>query len=240
MLSSCLQWRLQKIISLLCPLSRNFCGLFLRIRFGILDWKIAGIFRWFFFWSPSSTEWSTKNSSKKLGRNSEQSSGQNSGRKFEKFRELSFCDFSDLIFFPPKTVYNNFVPNGIVSELRPDVNLAPKNVSHQDAPNVRFVWRVLSRSAKISSRRHHKLERATWLLRRQKPNANFWKWLKESPEDKNFRKPLRRKQPSAKILKISRNTLKSGRSDIFYLLRHHLKYPRSFRSFLPFAFFPSA
>ena len=33
----------------------------------------------------------------KFGENSERNSGQNPGRKFEKFGELSFCDFSDLI-----------------------------------------------------------------------------------------------------------------------------------------------
>ena len=52
-----------------------------------------------------------------------------------------------------------------------------------------------------------------------------WKRLKgKNPEGKNFRKLLRRKQSSAKISKISRNTIKSSKSDIFYLLRNLLKY----------------
>ena len=52
-----------------------------------------------------------------------------------------------------------------------------------------------------------------------------WKRLKgKNAEGKNFRKLLRRKQSSAKISKISRNTLKSSKSDIFYLLRNLLKY----------------
>ena len=52
-----------------------------------------------------------------------------------------------------------------------------------------------------------------------------WKGLQgKNPEGKNFRKLLRRKQSSAKISKISRNTLKSSKSDIFYLLRNLLKY----------------
>ena len=46
----------------------------------------------------------------------------------------------------------------------------------------------------------------------------------KNPEGKNFRKLLRRKQSSAKISKISRNTIKSSKSDIFYLLRNLLKY----------------
>ena len=74
-----------------------------------------------------------------------------------------------------------------------------------------------------------------------------WKRLKgKHPEGKNFRKLLRRKQSSAKISKISRNTLKPSKSDIFYLLRNLLKYllrtfflPQSFQKFLPFAFLPS-
>ena len=53
---------------------------------------------------------------------------------------------------------------------------------------------------------------------------------------KNFRKLLRRKQSSAKISKISRNTLRSRESAIFYLLKYLL---RSFQKFLPFAFLPS-
>ena len=63
-----------------------------------------------------------------------------------------------------------------------------------------------------------------------------WKRLKgKNPEGKNFRELLRRKQSSAKISKISRNTLKSSEGDLFYLLRNLLKYllrtfflPRSF------------
>ena len=62
------------------------------------------------------------------------------------------------------------------------------------------------------------------LGRRKAPRA-FWKRLKgKNPEGKNFRKLLRRKQSSAKISKISRNTLKSSKIDIFYLLRNLLKY----------------
>ena len=52
---------------------------------------------------------------------------------------------------------------------------------------------------------------------------HVWKRLKgKNPEGKHFRKLLRRKQSSARILMISRNTLKSNRtcrSDICYLLR---------------------
>ena len=77
--------------------------------------------------------------------------------------------------------------------------------------------------------------------------TKFWKRLQgKNPEGKSFRKLLRRKQSSAKISKISRNTIKSSKSDIFYLLRNLLKYllrtfflPRSFQKFLPFTFLPS-
>ena len=55
--------------------------------------------------------------------------------------------------------------------------------------------------------------------------AITWKRRKgKNPEGKNFRQLLRRKQSSAKISKISRNTLESSKSDIFYLLRNLLKY----------------
>ena len=55
--------------------------------------------------------------------------------------------------------------------------------------------------------------------------VKHWKRLKgKNAKGKNFRKLLRRKQSSAKISKISGNTLKSSKSDIFYLLRNLLKY----------------
>ena len=70
---------------------------FCRICPGILHWKRAGIFGEFFLVSVS---WETKheNSLKKFGESSEQNSGGNSGQKFEKFGELSFCHF----FWPNK------------------------------------------------------------------------------------------------------------------------------------------
>ena len=76
-----------------------------------------------------------------------------------------------------------------------------------------------------------------------------WKRLKgRNTESKNFRKLLRRKQSSAKISKISRNTINSSKSDIFYLLRNLLKYLlRTFSSsakfsevFCPLRFYPLA
>ena len=48
-----------------------------------------------FFWSPFPTKQSMK-TPEMFRENSEQYSGQNSGGKFEKFGELSFCNFSDL------------------------------------------------------------------------------------------------------------------------------------------------
>ena len=74
--------------------------------------------------------------------------------------------------------------------------------------------------------------------------ARTWKRLKgKNPQGKNFRKLLRRKLSSAMISKISRNTIKSSKGDIFYLLRNifceHFLLPRSFQKFLPFAFLPS-
>ena len=53
----------------------------------------------------------------------------------------------------------------------------------------------------------------------------LWKRLKgKTQRVETSGKLLRRKQSSAKISKISRNTLKSNKSDIFYLLRNLLKY----------------
>ena len=56
---------------------------------------MVGIFGEFFLVSASH-ETKHENSSKNFGENSERNSGQNPGQKFEKFGELSFCDFSDL------------------------------------------------------------------------------------------------------------------------------------------------
>ena len=68
----------------------NSCGVFLWTCLGILHWKMALILV-IFFWSPF-----PQKLLKKFGENSEKISGQNSGRKFEKFGELSFCNLSDL------------------------------------------------------------------------------------------------------------------------------------------------
>ena len=76
------------------------------------------------------------------------------------------------------------------------------------------------------------------------PKRRVWKRLKgKNPEGKDFQKLFRRKQSSAKI---SRNCLKSSKSDILHLLRNLLRYlqrtffvPRNFQMFLPFAFLPS-
>ena len=48
-----------------------------------------------FLWYPFPAKRSTK-TPQKFGENPERNSGQNPGQKFEKFGELSFCDFSDL------------------------------------------------------------------------------------------------------------------------------------------------
>ena len=97
--------------------------------------------------------------------------------------------------------------------------------------------------------RHYKREKLGRPAESQPLNAtgeNFLEWLKgKEPEGKNFRKLLRRPHSSTKISKISRNTLKSSTSDLFYLLKNLLKYllrtfllPRSFQKFLSSAFLP--
>ena len=74
----------------------EFCEYFFRVCLGILHWKMAGIFGESFLVSVSHNEaWKIL---EKFGENPEQNSGQNSGRKFEKFGKLSFCDFPDLTF----------------------------------------------------------------------------------------------------------------------------------------------
>ena len=69
-----------------------------------------------------------------------------------------------------------------------------------------------------------------------------WKRLK----GKNFRELLRRKPSSEKISKISRNSLRSNKNNIAYLLRNLMKcllrtffFRKVFQKFLPFAFLPS-
>ena len=79
------------------------------------------------------------------------------------------------------------------------------------------------------------------------PRPQSWKRLKgKNPEGKNFRKLLRRKRSSAKISKISKNTINPVKviSSIFWeifwnIFREHFFLPRSFQKFLPFAFLPS-
>ena len=65
--------------------------------FGIEKWRG---FLVKFLWSPFPRKQSTK-SPRIFGENSEHSSEQNSGRKFEKFGNFSFCTFSDPIKWVP-------------------------------------------------------------------------------------------------------------------------------------------
>ena len=80
---------------LLCPLSRNILWIFFSYLPGNFALKNGGDFWWIFsgLRFPRNEAWKLL---KNFGENSERNSGQNSGQKFEKFGELSFCDFSDL------------------------------------------------------------------------------------------------------------------------------------------------
>ena len=81
---------------LLCLLSRkHFCEYFFSRLPGNFALKNGGDFWWIF----SGLRFPRNEARKileKFGKNSEQNSGQNSGRKFYKFGELSVCSFSDL------------------------------------------------------------------------------------------------------------------------------------------------
>ena len=69
----------------------EFCEYFFRVCLGISHWKMAGIF-WWIFSGLCLPRNEARKVLEKFGKNSEQ----NSGRKFEKFGKLSFCNFSDL------------------------------------------------------------------------------------------------------------------------------------------------
>ena len=79
-----------------------------------------------FFGSPFPTKRSTKNP-QKFGENSERNSGQNPGQKFEKFGELSFCDFSDLTYatFPEYRACISFI-----SKYHPHIGGIMRILSH--------------------------------------------------------------------------------------------------------------
>ena len=74
-------------------LQKNFVNIFF-----VSAWEFC-IEKWRGFWWICSGLRLPRNEARKvLGENSERNSGQNSGRKFEKFGKLSFCSFSDLTF----------------------------------------------------------------------------------------------------------------------------------------------
>ena len=80
-----------------------------------------------FFWPPSPTKQSTK-SPRKIRRNS----GQNSGRKFEKFGKLSFCNFSDLMRIPstPELPTKEFcLETGLGQKFFPKENLLREEIA---------------------------------------------------------------------------------------------------------------
>ena len=80
---------------LLWPLSRNILWIFSSNLPGNFALKNCGDF-WWIFSGLRLPQNEARQLLKKFGENSEQNSGQNSGRKIEKFGELSFCNFSDL------------------------------------------------------------------------------------------------------------------------------------------------
>ena len=80
---------------LLCVLSRKILWIFFSDLPGNFALKNGGDFWWIF----SGLRFPRNEARKlleKFGENSERNSGQNPGRNFEKFGELSFCKFSDL------------------------------------------------------------------------------------------------------------------------------------------------
>ena len=82
------------------PLQKHFVNFFSYVP-GNCALKNAGIFGEFFLVTLVSVSHKLNEARKilkKFGENSERNSGQNPGQKFEKFGELSFCDFSDLRF----------------------------------------------------------------------------------------------------------------------------------------------
>ena len=82
----------------------TFCEYFFRICLGILHWKMAGIFGEFFLVSVSH-ETRHEKSSKNSGKIRSKIRGKNSGRKFEKFGKLSFCNF----FWPNSFIWFFFI-----------------------------------------------------------------------------------------------------------------------------------
>ena len=81
--------------ALLCLLSRRILWIFFSCLPGNVALKNGGDF-WWIFSGLRLPRNEARKVLEKFGKNSEQNSGQNSGRKFEKFGKLSFCNFSDL------------------------------------------------------------------------------------------------------------------------------------------------
>ena len=77
------------------PLQNHFVNIFFVFAWEFCNEKWQG-FLVNFLWSPFPTKQSTKNPRKIRGKFGSKIREHNSGRKFEKFGELSFCNFSDL------------------------------------------------------------------------------------------------------------------------------------------------
>ena len=86
--------------------SRNILWIFSSCLPGNFALKNGGDF-WWIFSGLRFPRNEARNIPEKFGENSEQKFGANPGRKFEKFGELSFCNFSDrkvlFVFFPEAT-----------------------------------------------------------------------------------------------------------------------------------------
>ena len=76
-------------------LQKNFVNIFFSCLPGNFALKNGGDF-WLIFSGLCLPRNEARKVLKKIGENSEQNSGQNAGRKFEKFGKFSFCNFPDL------------------------------------------------------------------------------------------------------------------------------------------------
>ena len=91
----------------LCPLPRKTLWIFFPYLPGNFALKNGGDF-WWIFSGLRFPRNEARELLEKFGENSEQNSGQNSGRKFEEFGELSFCNSSGLMVCSYVRAWMNF------------------------------------------------------------------------------------------------------------------------------------
>ena len=153
---------------LLCLLSRRILWIFFSCLPGNFALKNGGDFWWIFsgLRLPRNEAWKIL---EKFGENSEQNSGQNPGRKFEKFGKFSFCNFPGLTHCTCFTRLRGGGAKAMQPISGPKAPVLASRQGRNSWPEERAATREINQSAMSVTLTPNYDPLLLWMLRRSKP-----------------------------------------------------------------------